>query len=432
MDGMTLAIIVIIGFLVLLALGLPVGFAFVLVGLVGHVALGGWRLAANSTSSTLFHFIASYSLSVIPVFILMGNLIAATGILSEIFDVAERWFGGTKRAVGYAAVVANVVFGACSGSSIAACIVIGKSALPKLRARGYPWSLASAIICCSGTLSSIIPPSIGAAIYATVVDQSVGKVLIAGIFPGLLQAAFYMIIIFFWAGRIKVTTTEVIKYNVWENVRFTRHLWPVLIIVGAIIGAIYLGIATPTEAGAVGAVAVFVLALALKRINGKVLKSTIVDTSVVTGMLFFIMATASVFSRFLVLSGATEGIVTFVKSLAVNRWVVFSLIVFIYLVLGCFMSATTMMLITLPIFYPIVVGLGWDPIWFGVIVITLCEIAVVTPPVGVNLYATQGLDPSLPMGQIWKGVWPFVASDLARIGVLSVFPMIALYLPSHM
>jgi tripartite ATP-independent transporter DctM subunit len=417
-------------FFALIALGVPIGFCLLSVGFAGLTIVIGLSATLSSITSVSFNYVAKYTISVVPLFILMGMTASATGILEEVFDVARKWFGRFKGGEGIAAIAGNTVFAAASGSSLAACVVIGRGALPAMKSADYPLHLATGIIAASGTIASMIPPSILICIYGLLVDESIGKLLIAGIIPGFIEAFLYFLVVV-WGVR-NLPRREAQRATFWEKVVYTRHLWVVLCIILAVMGTIYTGVCTPTEAGAIGAITVFILSISLKRMTFERLKKILKDTVRTTGMVLLILVAAAVFSRFLLVSGLTETVVDAVTELPVNRYIIFALVVLCYIVLGCFLTATAMMVVSLPLFYPSLMALGFDSIWFGIMVVTLCELALITPPVGLNAYVTQSLDPQIPLSTVFRGCAHFVLADVIRIIILTLFPILVLYLPSTM
>jgi tripartite ATP-independent transporter DctM subunit len=430
MDTIYVGILGLVALFALLAVGVPIAFCLLGVSLLGLSLLSGTHAALSTITSASFNYIANYTMSVIPVFILMGVTGSVTGLLDEAFDVAKKWFGGFKAGDGIATIAANTFFSAASGSSLAACIVIGKGALPAMRKSGYPDTLAMGTIAASGTIATMIPPSIGMCIYGLLVDESIGKLLIAGIIPGIVEAFLYIGVVILGVRNLKTTVEE--KSTIIEKILYTRHLWVIFIAIIAVMGTIYTGVCTPTEAGAIGAITVFILSLLLKRVTYENLKKILIDTIKTSGMVLFIIIAAGIFSRFLLLSGLTEKITEIVAGYELNRYIIFGLIFLCYLALGCFLTATGMMVISLPLFHPIMIGLGFDSVWFGIMVVTFCEMAVITPPLGLNVYVTQSLDSNMPLSTVFRGCYPFLMADTFRVILLTVLPSLALFLPTKM
>jgi tripartite ATP-independent transporter DctM subunit len=422
--------IAILIFLVLVGIGVPIALGLLSTGLIGLLLLVGLEPTLASSAPMFYNYISKYEFSVIPMFILMGNIGFYSGLFGDIFEVARKWVGRLPAGLAVGVVLAQCLFGACSGSSIAACVVIGKAAYPVMKKAGYPDSLATGVIAGSGDLSMLIPPSITMCIYGLLVDQSIGKLLIGGIMPGLLTGFIYSVILIFWTGRTVPRDNTVFSFK--EKVYALRYLWIVLVLVMAIMGGIYGGVCTPTEAGAFGVFAMFLIAVVTRRLNWEMMKKSIRSTIISTGMILIIIVGAVLFARFLTLSGFSRGISEWVANVKAPDIVIFAIMVVIYLFLGCFVGSTGMMVMTLPTFFPVAMSLGWDPIWFGIEVVVLCECAVQTPPVGVNLYATQSIAPGVPITTIIKGVLPFVYRDIAIVWIIYFIPQIATFLPYMM
>ncbi|RJQ59921.1 MAG: TRAP transporter large permease [Desulfobacteraceae bacterium] len=419
----------ILAFVVLVAIGIPIALSLLLVGLTGLLFLVGLDPTLATSAPMFYNYISKYEFSVIPMFILMGNIGFYSGLFGEVFEVARKWLGRLPAGLAVSVVGAQTLFGACSGSTIAACAVIGKSAFPVMKNAGYPHTLSTGVIAGSGTLAALIPPSVTMCIYGLLVDESIGKLLIAGILPGLLTAGIYVVMLMIQSRKVPKDSAV---FTIREKLYAIRFLWVVFILVLAIIGGIYAGLCTPTEAGAFGAFVVFMLSLMAGRVNGGMIWKSVRSTITTTGTVLIIIVAAVLFSRFLTLSGFSRGITEWVAVLEVPRVFIYGIIVVIYLFLGCFVGATGMMVMTLPTFYPLVMKLGYDPIWFGIQVVILCELAVETPPVGVNLYATQSITGGVPITTVIRGTMPFVMRDLMALGVIYLFPQIATYLPSLM
>jgi tripartite ATP-independent transporter DctM subunit len=426
---MIIGILGIVIFLLLVSFGLPIMIALFLVSTGGLIYLVGVEQTLAVSAPMFYNYISKYEFSVIPMFVLMGYIGFHSGLFSEIFEVSRMWLGRLRAGLAMSVVAAQVIFGACSGSTVSACVVIGKSAIPVMRRMGYPDALATGVVAGSGTLAALIPPSVTICIYGLLVDESIGKLLIGGVLPGMLTAAIYIIMLVIRSGNVKRDTA---RYTLREKIFALRYLWVVVALILAIMGGIYGGVCTPTEAGAFGAFVMFILALATGRVNMKMLWESVSSTVITTGMILIIIISAVLFARFLTLSGFSRGITEWLTLLSVPRVVIFLIMVAIYLILGCFVGATGMMVMTLPTFYPIMMDLGYDPIWFGITVVILCELAVETPPVGVNLYATQSVAGDVPLTTVIRGTIPFVCRDLMALFVLYLFPGIATFLPNTM
>jgi tripartite ATP-independent transporter DctM subunit len=414
---------------ILMALGIPIAFSLIIPSFVGFTIFLGWDSTMVNMSSIISNFGSNYTMSVIPVFIFMGQLSYLSGLLSEIYGVAQKWFGRLPGGLAISTVFANGIFAACSGSSLAACIVIGRSAIPEMLKNGYPQQLTYGVVTASGTLAALIPPSITICIYGLLVDQSISDLFIGGIFPGILSVLLYSGYIFVTSRRIRGMN---VTYSFKERILSIGHLWVVFVLIVAIMFSIYFGWATPTEAGAVGAVVVFLLTIITGKMNLQVFKESIISTIRSSAMILLIICCAAFFGRFLVLAGTTGQIVESVTKISAPPYVIFALIGVIYLLLGCFLSATGMMVISLPIFYPIMMDLGFDPVWFGIIVVVFVEMALITPPVGMNIYAVNSIASDVSITTIIKGSSRFLSMDILTVIVLTVFPEIVTFLPNLM
>lgn len=428
-SSLVIAIAVIILFGAFLLAGIPLFVCLSLASFIGFLVLGSWELASTNMISIITNFVSNYVLTVIPIFIFMGNLAYQTRILEDVFKVAETWFGRLKGGLAISTVAANAIFAACSGSSMSATLVIGKEAFPLMRKNGYPDTLSSGVIAASGTLASLIPPSILLCIYALMVEQSVGKLLIAGIIPGIVSAVIYSIYVAIFCLKIPINT-EI--HSLKAKIGAIRHLWVVVILVFAIMYSMYNGWATPTEAGAVGACVIFILATCLKRMSWKVIFDSIRSTAFVTGQILIVVGAAIYFGRFLVFSGISVVICEAFIGLDLPRVVIFMLVTILYLGLGCFMGAVGMMAVSLPIIYPIMMSLGYDPLWFGIIIVIFSETALISPPIGMNVYAAKSVVGDVPLTTIFKGCFGFMCMDVLTVFVLYLFPSIITFLPSLM
>jgi len=415
--------------LLMVFLGMPIVIALLLVGISGIIYLVGWDVTVGSIGALVVSSLAKYGYSVIPMFILLGQIGYYSGLLTEIFEVARRWVGRLRGGLAIGVVAANAIFAACSGSSVAACVVVGRAAIPVMKKAGYSDALSTGAVAASGTLSSLIPPSVAICIYGLLVDESIGKLLIGGFIPGAVSAAIYILFIMARSRGIPIAEGRF----TWRSRLYSiRYLWVPAVLIIAIMGGIYLGVCTPTEGGAVGAFVMLLLGLATRRMNWRIIQESVKGTVVTTGMILIIIVSAIVFSRFLVLSGFNRGVSEFVAATAQPRVVIFLLVTLVYFVLGCFVGATGMMVMTVPIFYPLMLSLGFDSIWFGIIVVKYCEMAYITPPVGVNLYMVKSVAPGVPLVTIIRGAAPFLIMDLLTIGVFYLFPELITFLPSIM
>jgi C4-dicarboxylate transporter, DctM subunit len=421
--------------LVLIFLRIPIGLAMLLVGIGGSFAINGSLLMIMAQLKNLtYGTFSSYSLSIIPLFLLMGQFAALGGMSQALFRAAETWLGHRKGGVAMAAIGACAGFGAICGSSLATAATMGKVALPELKRYGYAGGISTATLAAGGTLGILIPPSVILVIYAILTEQNIAKLFAAAFIPGILAAIGYIIVIAIYA-RVKpeaVGKRERAPYS--ERFRALLGIWPVLIVFIAVIGGIYTGVFTPTEAAAVGAFGTGVIALFNRGLNWTTLKEAIVSTAGATGMIFFIVLGAAVFNSFLALSQLPQTMAAFVTEQGFSPWMVLTMILVLYLVMGCFMDSLSMILLTVPIFFPIVSVLDFGltaeefALWFGILILIVVEVGLITPPVGMNLFVINSMSKETRISATYAAVMPFVASDIIRTATLVIFPGITLAL----
>jgi C4-dicarboxylate transporter, DctM subunit len=421
--------------LVLIFLRIPIGLAMLLVGIGGSFAINGSFLMIMAQLKNLtYGTFSSYSLSIIPLFLLMGQFAALGGMSQALFRAAETWLGHRKGGVAMAAIGACAGFGAICGSSLATAATMGKVALPELKRYGYAGGISTATLAAGGTLGILIPPSVILVIYAILTEQNIAKLFTAAFVPGILAAIGYIIVIAIYA-RVKpeaVGKRERAPYS--ERFRALLGIWPVLIVFIAVIGGIYTGVFTPTEAAAVGAFGTGVIALVNRGLNWTTLKEAIVSTAGATGMIFFIVLGAAVFNSFLALSQLPQTMAAFVTEQGFSPWMVLTIILVLYLVMGCFMDSLSMILLTVPIFFPIVSVLDFGltaeefALWFGILILIVVEVGLITPPVGMNLFVINSMSKETRISATYAAVMPFVASDIIRTAILVIFPGITLAL----
>lgn len=415
--------------------GVNVMVALGAVGVVGLAIMLG-PLAATSTLSTVFFDTThSFHFSVIPLFLLMGYFALRAGLGSDVFEAANKWLGGVRGGLAISTTLAAAGFGAASGSSVGTATVFTKIALPEMLDRGYNKGLASASIAIAGTLAVMIPPSSVVVIYGILTDSSIGSLLIAGLIPGLVFAVIICLAIYITAWRRPDLAPRVPQsFSLKEKIVSLRLAGPLILTVALIIVGLYVGVFTPTEAGAVGASFTFLLALYRhKGLKGLDLKGALLDTVETSAMIFAIIICALVFSRFLALSGLTAAVGGYLVGLNVNVWVVVFLITLIYLALGMMMDAPGLLAISLPITHPVMIQLGFDPIWFGIYVVLLVEIGAVTPPVGINCFVVQAAsDGRVKLEDVFRGLLPFILAGFVMLILLCIFPQMATFLPETM
>jgi tripartite ATP-independent transporter DctM subunit len=409
--------------------GMRVVYAASLVGLGGLVAIVGWDAGAGIIGTIPHSKSVSYTLSVLPMFILIGFLAFHAGFTNAIFDAARKWIGWVPGGLAVASVFAAAGFAAVSGASTATAAVFSRIAIPEMLKYGYDRKLAAGVVAAGGTLASLIPPSAILVIYAVIVEQSVGALLLAGFIPGVFSALIYVVMIIGMAKRNPESAPAVGGYSWGERFRAIPGTLPIVFVIGIIFSSLYLGWATPTEAGALGAGVVFVVAL-LHGMRWKSFQEALLDTAKLTAMIFSIIWGVLAFVRFLGFAGLPEAFATWVVGLPLPPMLIMIGILLFYAVLGMFMDAIGMLLLTLPVVYPAVIALGFDPIWFGIIVVKMAEICLITPPIGLNCYVVNGVRPDIPLQDVFKGIAPFFVADVVTVGLLLAFPGIILWLPN--
>ncbi|WP_102223542.1 TRAP transporter large permease [Acidimangrovimonas sediminis] len=415
--------------------GVNVMVALGLVGAAGLAAIVGFHAATSILGTVFFDTTHSFHFSVIPLFLLMGFFAMRAGLGEDMFEATTRWLGNMRGGLAISTTLGAAAFGAASGSSVGTATVFTKLALPEMLNRGYDKRLASASIAIAGTLAVMIPPSSLVVVYGILTDSSIGGLLIAGFIPGIIFAIVLCIAIWLTVARNPaLAPREEQKFTLREKLASLRLAGPLVLVILLIVLGLYLGIFTPTEAGAMGALFTFVLAIIRHRgLKGVKLRETLMETIHTSAMIFAILICALVFSKFLALSGLANAMGGFLTGLQVNRWVIVALVSLIYLALGMMMDAPALLAITLPITHPVMMSLGFDPIWFGIFVVLLVEIGAVTPPVGINCFVVQASSGGrVKLEDVFRGLVPFVLAGFFMLILLCIFPELALYLPSRM
>ncbi|MBA7681910.1 hypothetical protein ES703_90254 [subsurface metagenome] len=416
--------------LLLLFAGMPVGFTMAFVGFLGMSYLRGIDAGLQVLRSAPFHTTSSYVFSVIPLFIFMGMIAFSTKISRDLYDTAYKWIGSLPGGLAQASVVACAGFAAICGDSLATALAMGTTALPEMRRYKYAPGLATGSIAAAGTLGVLIPPSLVFILYALLTEQSVGELFIAGIIPGILLTALFMLYIYVRVRLNPKLGPPGPTVSAKDKLVSTWSTWPVLLLFLLIIGGIYTGIFTPTEAGAIGAFSVLVLGLVRRRLTKQDFVSSLVESGKLVAMAFTILIGANILGYFLAASKLPMEMASFASALPLPPIAILVFILLIYTALGCLMPAIPMVILTVPIFYPSVMALGFDPIWFGVITVLMFETAVITPPVGINVFGLAGVAKDVPMETIFRGVSPFLLSILICIAILIAFPSIVTFLPA--
>ena len=415
--------------LVLTFSGVRVVFAASVVGLLGLVELLGWGPAAGIVGTIPHAKSSTYALSVLPMFIFIGFLAFHAGMTQQLFDAARKWFGWVPGGLAVATVFATAGFAAVSGASTATAAVFSRVAIPEMLKYGYDKKLAAGVVAAGGTLATLIPPSAIIVIYAIIVEESVGKLLLAGFLPGAVSALIYAGIIIVWAMARPDDAPSVGGFTWGERVKSLPGVLPIFVVVFIIISAIYGGWATPTEAGALGAAVVFGLAV-MRGTKMKDIQSSLMEAAKLTVMIFSLIWGVLIFVRFLGFSGLPEAFTVWIVGLDVPPMVIMICILLAYAVLGMFMDAIGMLLLTLPVVYPAVIALGFDSIWFGIIVVKMAEVCLITPPIGLNCFVVNGVRPDIPLTDVFRGIALFFIADVLTIAALLAFPEIVTWLPN--
>ncbi|MFC4557921.1 TRAP transporter large permease [Virgibacillus kekensis] len=422
--------------LLLLALflifGMPVAFAIGISGSVGLILAGGWDSFTGILLTAPYASVKSFLLSAIPMFILMASFMTVSGIMKDLINAAYKWLGRLPGGLGIATVFAGAVLGAVSGSSQASAATMASSVGPEMKKYNHKTPFILGVVSISGTLACMIPPSIVLILYGILTETSVGALLISGIIPGILTALGYIIVIFIWVKvKPEVAPKIDIKPTIKERISSLKTVWPMLVIIIAVLGGIYSGFITATEAGAVGALITFLVILFMGRFTFAKINSALNDAIKSSTMILTIIIGAHIFGYFLTITQITQQLVMLVEGMEVSRYVILLLIVFIYLILGLFMDQLAILILTLPLTFPIIISLGFNPIWFGIIVTKTAEIGLVTPPLGMNVFVASGAS-GLKASEGFKGVVWFVLMDLLVLAILILFPILSTWLPGKM
>lgn len=417
--------------LFLIFLGVRVVFAAATVGLLGLVELLGWGPAAGIVGTIPHSKSSTYALSVLPMFIFIGFMAFHAGMTQALFDAARKWVGWLPGGLAVATVFATAGFAAVSGASTATAAVFSRVAIPEMLKYGYDKKLAAGVVAAGGTLATLIPPSAIIVIYAIIVEESVGKLLLAGFLPGVVSALIYAGIIVIWAMMRPNDAPSVGNYTWTERISALPAVSPIFIVVAIIVSAIYSGWATPTEAGALGAAVVFAMAV-VRGTSVRAIKDSLMESAKLTVMIFSLIWGVLIFVRFLGFSGLPEAFTSWIIGLDMPPMAIMICILLGYAVLGMFMDAIGMLLLTLPVVYPAVMALGFDSIWFGIIVVKMAEVCLITPPIGLNCFVVNGVRPDISLTQVFRGVALFFIADVITIGVLLAFPEIVTWLPNLM
>ena len=424
----------ILGIIGMSAFGVPIGISLGSVALLGIYFTAGSTFALVTLRNLPYSMASSYSLVVIPMFILMGLIASEAGMMTDLYNSLNKWLARFKGALLMVTTAASAAFGAVSGSSVVNAAVFTRIAFPEMVRLGYKPGVGAAAIASAGTLASLIPPSINFVIFAILTEESIGQLLLAGLFPGILTTIIYIVGIAICVRIFKDWAPESVqRYTLKEKVESLRNIWPVMLIAIIIIGGIYSGITPPSAAGGVGAISVIIVVWIQRRMTRGIIWNSLKQTVEITATLSIIVFGGMMFSRFLAVSGFVEEIVDWFNTVGLEKYQFLLMVVVIFLILGMFMDTMSILVITTPVLFPIVQSLGINVIWYAVIIVKLMEIAVVSPPVGINLFTVMtATDKKLKIGELYKGVIPFIIFDLITIGLIILFPAIATWMPETM
>ncbi|MEY4652265.1 MAG: hypothetical protein RI884_846 [Pseudomonadota bacterium] len=432
MDNDLIAVLGFIALFALMLLRVPVGMAMGLVGITGYAVLSGAGPALKLVGQTSLRTVTDYNFGVIPMFMLMGAFVSVSGLSREMFQAANSLIGHVRGGLGAATVLACGGFSAICGSSVATAATFSSVAYPEMRRYGYPQSFATGVIAAGGTLGIMIPPSTVLAVYAILTQQDIGKLFVAGLIPGLLAILMYVLTIVVIV-RMRPNWLPAGHLRPWgERVRDFKAVWAPLVLFIFVIGGLYGGLFTPTEAGGVGACGAFILGLVRGKLDRPKVKEALLSSTRTSAAVFTILIGALMFGYFLTITQTPQKIAGFLTGMGIGAYGVLMLILVMYLILGCLMDAMAMIILTVPIIYPVIVQLGFDPIWFGVIIVMTVELGLITPPVGMNVFVIKSVLPENSFSTIYRGVSPFVVTDIIRLAILVAFPAISLWLPKTM
>ncbi|MGX1305411.1 C4-dicarboxylate transporter DctM subunit [Amorphus suaedae] len=432
MADSTIAVLGFVGLFALIALRVPIGFAMGLAGVAGFAAVNGLSPGLNLLMNSPLRTASDYTLSVIPMFVLMGVFASASGMSRELFRANRAWFGHLKGGTAISTILACGGFAAINGSSVATAATMTTVALPEMRRAGVDPGLAAGTIAAGGTLGIMIPPSVTMLIYGILTEQDIAKLFMAGILPGALGILFYVAVLRTIAAT-RPDLCPVGSRTAWrERLDSLKDIWATLLLFTVIIGAIYGGLVTVTEAAGFGATGAFLIGVMRGRLGPQQIVNCLIEALRTTASIFVIAIGAYLFGYFLTITQTTQALSEFLVSLPVGPHATLALILLVYILLGAVMDELAIILLTVPIIFPVIVSLGFDPIWFGVIIVMTVTLGLVTPPVGMNVFVINSIARDVPLTKIFKGVAPFIAVDLVRLFLLCAFPWLALVIPRTM
>lgn len=426
-ESIIVGLIGIIFLLVLMFTRLPVAYAMAVVGFIGFCYLTTIKAGLNLLSRDLYDVFSSYSLTLIPLFVFMGYIAYYAGTSSRLFDVAYKFLGRIRGGLAMATVGACSAFGAICGSATATSATMGTIAIPEMKRYNYGERLAAGSVAAGGSLGSLIPPSVVLIVYGIATQQSIGKLFIAGIVPGVIITLLFMVAIAVYCRIYPAEGPPGEKFTLKEMLVSLLSLWETILVFFCVMGGMFFGIFTPTKAGAIGSFSMLVIAVLQKKLSWKALWSAIHETLMVSCMVLMLITGATIFGHFLALSRIPSELSGMVSTLDCAPWVIMAVICLVYIVGGCFIDALPLIMLTIPIFYPIVIDLGYDPIWFGIIIVLLQQVGIITPPVGVNVYVVSGIS-KIPLPEVFKGVIPFLIALILGTALFIACPRMVTFL----
>ncbi|MBT5051463.1 MAG: TRAP transporter large permease [Rhodospirillaceae bacterium] len=432
MSPTLIGIIGLLGLFTLLALRTPVAISMIIAGVIGTWVLNGWQASMSTLVDESFVIASTYELIVIPLFVLMGNFATISGMSGDLYRAAYAWVGHWRGGLASATIASCAGFAALSGSSVASAVTMGRVSLPEMRRYNYDNRLATGCIAAGGTLGILIPPSTGFVIYAILTEESIGRLFLAGVLPGLLLTVLFMISIYIQTRLNPELGPAGPRTNFAGRVKSLVDAAAMIAIVVMVIGGIYGGIFTPTEAAGVGAFLAFILALIRRKINYESMSMVLLQTVRTSALSFLILIGAHIFNPFLALTQIPEDLAQLLVNLDLPRFVIMLILMAAYIVLGTFLEGFAMLVLTLPIVHPLILALGYDPIWFGVVMVIVLEMGLISPPVGVNVFVVKGVAEDVPLRDIFAGIIPFWIAMAVCLVILLIFPQIALILPNTM
>ena len=432
MSPIVVGIIGFVALFSLLAFGLPIGIGMALVGFGGLWYLISQGAAIIKLGIIPFEVMTNWGLATLPLFLLMAHIVFAAGFSRDLYGVAAKWLGHQRGGIAMATVGGCAGFAAVSASSLATAVTMGLVALPEMKRYNYDPALSTGCIAAGGTMGQMIPPSAGLITYGIITGTSIGRLFAGGLIPGIIEATFYIITIYILCRWKPSLGPRGPRYSLKEKVMSFASCGELIGLIILVLGGIIFGWFSPTEAGAIGAAGAIVFSLFRRRLNWEKFKNALVETMKTTGMLYGILIGAFVFKYFMAVTTIPFALADFVGGLPLPPLAIMALIMVVYLFLGAVMDALTMILLTIPIFFPLAISLGFDPIWFGVILVGMTEIGLITPPIGMNVYAISGIAPDVPITTIFKGVIPFLIADFCRMALYLLVPAVVLFLPSIM